>query len=160
MSDYRVLDLLADELGVFLGVRSLAEIQREMSALGAWAGGRYHRPTTTASLVPQPAPGQFVLASWHLLLDKGSLQDGEPFLAGTAHPARARMSSVSAAAVGAADGDVVTITGPAGSVRVPLEVTDMVDHVVWLPANSAGCRVSDLGVPVGQLVTVIPGGAS
>ena len=160
LSDYRVLDLLADELGVFLGVRSLAEIQREMSALGAWAGGRYHRPTTTASLVPQPAPGQFVLASWHLLLDKGSLQDGEPFLAGTAHPARARMSSVSAASVGAADGDVVTITGPAGSVRVPLEVTDMVDHVVWLPANSAGCRVSDLGVPVGQLVTVIPGGAS
>ncbi len=160
LSDHRVLDLLAGEMGHYLGARSLAAIQGEMAALGPWTGGRAHRPATIPSSVPQPGPGQFVLASWHLLLDRGSLQDGEPYLAGTAHPSVARLSPASATAIGVADGDVVTVTGPSGSVSLPLTITEMVDHVVWLPANSAGCRVSDLGTPVGQLVTVIPGGAS
>jgi NADH-quinone oxidoreductase subunit G len=160
LSDYRVLDLLAGEMGHYLGARSLASIQDEMAGLGPWIGGRAHRPTTLASVVAQPGQGQFVLSSWHLLLDRGSLQDGEPYLAGTAHPTIARLSAASAAAIGVADGDVVTVSGPGGSVSVPVTITEMVDHVVWLPANSAGCRVSDLGVPTGQLVTVIPGGAS
>ena len=55
-----------------------------MRALGPWQGARAAAPTTPAAEVPQPGDGQAVLATWHHLLDAGRLQDGEPFLAGTA----------------------------------------------------------------------------
>jgi NADH-quinone oxidoreductase subunit G len=62
------------------------------------------------------------------------MQDGEPALAGTARPAVARMSPVTAAEAGAADGAKVTVATDRGSVTVPVEVVPMADHVVWLPA--------------------------
>ena len=68
------------------------------------------------------------------------MQDGEPYLAGTARPAVARVSAATAAAAGVVDGDKVTVSTTAGSVTVPLEVTDMADGVVWLPTNSSGAR--------------------
>jgi NADH-quinone oxidoreductase subunit G len=43
----------------------------------------------------------------------------------------------------------------AGSVTVPLDVTDMADGTVWLPANSPGSAVrSDLGAGHGSRVTL------
>ncbi|GAB4075875.1 NADH-quinone oxidoreductase subunit G [Nostocoides australiense] len=160
LSDYRVLDMLASELGHFLGARSLEQVQTEMSTLGPWSGARASKPAALPAQVPSTRPGQFVLATWHHLLDKGRLQDGEPFLAGTAPAAVARISASGAQALGVHDGEQVTVTGPAGSVTVPLAVTEMVDNVVWVPTNSAGCRVAVLGVGAGSLVTVTPGGAS
>ena len=65
------------------------------------------------------------------------MQDGEPYLAGTARPVVARMSAVTAAEAGLADGDKVTVATERGSVTVPVEVVPMADHVVWLPP--AGC---------------------
>ncbi|HEX9039553.1 MAG TPA: NADH-quinone oxidoreductase subunit G [Trebonia sp.] len=95
------------------------------------------------------------LATWHQLLDAGRLQDGEPYLAGTARPAVARVSPGTAAAAGLADGDKVTVATAAGSVTVPLEVTDMADSTVWLPANSPGSAVrADLGAGHGSRVTL------
>ena len=75
---------------------------------------------------------------WHLL-DKGILQDGEPFLAGTAPRAAAKVSATTAASLGVVEGDSVTVTAGASTVTVPVTVTEMADHVVWLPTNSAGC---------------------
>ena len=160
LSDYRVLDLLAGELGHVLGVRSLEQVRAEMAEIGPWAGPRAARPDVVSASIPSPGPGQFVLASWHHLLDKGTLQDGAPFLAGTAPRAVARISASGAAALGVADGEPVTVSGPSGSITLPLVVTEMVDHVVWLPTNSAGSRVTHLGARAGQLVTVTPGGAA
>jgi NADH-quinone oxidoreductase subunit G len=37
--------------------------------------------------------GDVVLATWPLLLDRGRMQDGEPFLAGTARASVARVES-------------------------------------------------------------------
>jgi NADH-quinone oxidoreductase subunit G len=82
-----------------------------------------------------------VLATWHLLLDSGRLQAGEPFLAGTAKRAVARVSAATAAAAGVADGQRITVSTNAGSVTLPVLVTAMADRVVWLPTNSAGCAV-------------------
>ena len=50
------------------------------------------------------------------------------------------------------------MSSPAGSVTVPVLVTDrMLDGVVWLPTNSAGCAVrSTLLVDAGALVDVVP----
>jgi NADH-quinone oxidoreductase subunit G len=66
------------------------------------------------------------------------MQDGEIYLAGTARPAVARMSAATAAQAGVTDGDKVTVaTGRPGqdSVTLPVEVTTMVDDVIWVPAG-------------------------
>ncbi|MDR6863790.1 NADH-quinone oxidoreductase subunit G [Phycicoccus sp. 3266] len=156
MSDYRVLDMLASEMGSFLGTRTLAEVRAEMATLGPWGGDRLPAPTAEPAAVPAFGEGEVVLASWHHLLDRGSLQDGEPFLAGTAHRTLARVSPATAEAFGLADGDTVRVSGPAGAVTAPLAVTeDMVDHVVWLPTNSAGSAVrATLAVDAGAVVTL------
>jgi NADH-quinone oxidoreductase subunit G len=61
----------------------------------------------------------------------------------------------SAAEVGVKDGDPVAVTGPAGTLTLPLEVTDMPDRVVWLPLNStAGGAYRGLGAVPGQAVTI------
>jgi NADH-quinone oxidoreductase subunit G len=90
------------------------------------------------------------------------MQDGEPFLAGTAPRAVARLSVASAAALDVVDGDEVTVTGPVGSVSVPALVTDgMLDGVVWLPTNSKDCSVrTGLGTDAGGRVAVTKGGVA
>ncbi len=53
LSDYRVLDMLASEMGAFLGTRTLAEIRREMTALGPWTGERRGAPTAPRGRPPE-----------------------------------------------------------------------------------------------------------
>jgi NADH-quinone oxidoreductase subunit G len=160
LSDYRVLDMLANELGAFLGTRTLAETRREMTALGPWTGDRPAAPALPVAALPSAGDGQLVLATWHHLLDRGSLQDGEPFLAGTAAKARARVSAATAELFDLVDGDVVTVSNARGAVSARVAVTEgMVDHVVWLPTNSDGCTVrASLGAVSGDVVTVTKGG--
>ena len=102
---------------------------------------------------PDVGPGQAVLASWHLLLDAGRLQDGEPWLAGTARRAVARLSAATAQEVGVADGEPLTVSTAAGSITLPALLTDLPDRVVWLPTNQVGVPVratlrADAGVVV------------
>jgi NADH-quinone oxidoreductase subunit G len=83
------------------------------------------------------------------------MQDGEPNLAGTARATVARMSASTAAEAGTADGAKVTVATSRGAVTVPVEIADMPDRVVWLPANSAGSAVRRvLGAGHGSEVTV------
>ena len=85
----------------------------------------------------------------------GRMQDGEPFLAGTARPAEALMSAAIAAEAGIADGDRVTVTTAQGAITVGVRVHDMPDRVVWLPAHAPGCEVRrELGARNGTLVTL------
>ncbi|HET7276979.1 MAG TPA: NADH-quinone oxidoreductase subunit G [Dermatophilaceae bacterium] len=155
MSDYRVLDMLAAELGEFLGTRSVAEVRAEMAAMGPWTGERPAAPSVAGADLPRLGDGQVVLATWHHLLDRGRLQDGEPFLAGTAPVAVARLSAATAGALGLAAGDQVTVATEHGSVTLPLVVSEMVDHVVWLPTNSGDAAVRGaLGAGAGSAVEV------
>jgi NADH-quinone oxidoreductase subunit G len=90
-----------------------------------------------------------------MLLDAGRLQDGEPYLAGTAHPAVARLSATTAGEIGAAEGDLVTVSTDRGEITLPLAVTEMADRVVWLPLNSAGSAVNQrLAVTAGAVVSI------
>jgi NADH-quinone oxidoreductase subunit G len=96
-----------------------------------------------------------ILSTWHNLLDAGRMQDGEPNLAGTARAAVAKMSAATAAEAGVGDGGKVTVATERGAITVPVEIADMPDRVVWLPANSAGCAVrAGLGAGHGSLVTL------
>jgi NADH-quinone oxidoreductase subunit G len=159
MSDHRVLDMLAAELGVYLETRTQEQIHDQFTALGPWTGDR--GVGTGAAASPDAASvgrGGFVLATWPTLLDAGRLQDGEPFLAGTAPRAVARLSVADAERLGVVDGDTVTVSSATGAVTVPALLTEaMVEGVVWLPTNSLGCAVrSQLRENAGGRVEVEP----
>ena len=167
VSDHRALDMLASEMGFFLETRTQREIRDQFVALGPWMGARAtSAPAGQRAAVAPHGEGDFVLSTWATLLDAGRMQDGEPFLAGTAPLAVARLSEASAAGLGVLDGDAVTVTGPAGSVTLPVAVTaGMVDGVVWLPTNSRAadqiCSVrAGLGTDAGGRVNVTKGGAA
>ncbi|WP_370248301.1 NADH-quinone oxidoreductase subunit G [Nocardioides sp.] len=158
LPDTRVLAGISEELAALgdaapLGFRTVAQARAEMTELGPWDGER-------VPFVPVPAegPGSVgdgpVLASWKLMLDLGSMQDGDKHLAATARPATAVVSR----AVFDAVGGVVTLTGDRGSVTLPAEVADdLADGVVWAPANSTGQGLlTDLAGP-GSRVTVTGG---
>jgi NADH-quinone oxidoreductase subunit G len=151
-----VLSALADEMDVHLGLPDAAAARAELAALGAWRGARPAAPAVLSeSGRATGARGEIRLATWHQLLDAGRMQDGEPYLAGTGRPVVARVSPATAADAGVADGDKVTVATAAGSVTLPLYVTDMADGVVWLPTNSSGSAVRmDLGAGHGSRVTL------
>ena len=116
---------------------------------GAALASARHRPAGT-----RPA-GEALLVTWHQLLDAGRMQDGEPFLAGTARPVVARMSAATAAESGTSDGGKVTVATERGSLTLPVEVAVMPDRVVWLPTRSAGSEIRrELVAGHGSLVTL------
>lgn len=159
LPDHRVLHMLADEMGEFLGTRTTAEARRGLEATAA------PRATGEAPQVPQadpaqPGEGELVLATWRLLLDKGSLQDGEAFLAGTAQAPRALVSPATAQSFGLVEGDLVTVSAEDLRVTVPVVIRDMVDHVVWLPTHSESCDLRSLSGRAGAIVSVTKGGAA
>ena len=154
LSDHRVLDGLAAELGVALGSATLTDVHAQVGELAGWQPSQAPAPAPApAGAAPVAGPGQAVLATWKLMLDDGRGQDGEPHLAGTAHRPVVRLSAARAAELGATDGASVTVRGPAGSITLPLAVTTMPDDVVWLPENSPGSHVHEmLGAGAGSLV--------
>ena len=155
MPDYRVLASLADEMDVDLGLATADVVHAELAALGHWDGARTEAPQVAASPVVEVGPGQAVLATWRLLLDLGRGQDGEQFLAGTAKRPVARLSAATAQAVGVSDGEDLAVGTEHGTITLPALVTDMVDHVVWVPGNSPGSQVrATLRTGAGSVVTV------
>ncbi|MFD7325466.1 NADH-quinone oxidoreductase subunit G [Streptomyces sp. NPDC059875] len=160
-TDARVLHMLADALDAHLALPDLRAVRRELDRLGGWEGERATEPTEPAQSAPRPGEGEAVLAGHRLLLDLGRLQEGDTALAGTRHAALARLSAATAAETGVKDGDVLAVTGPAGTTRFPLQVTEMPDRVVWLPLNSsAGGVLSDTGAHPGDLVRIGPADAA
>ncbi|MBV8182332.1 MAG: NADH-quinone oxidoreductase subunit G [Mycobacterium sp.] len=156
--DLRVLDTLADELGIDLGLPTVEAALAELSALGTWDGSHGAAPDVAAAGAAKPTTGEAVLAGWRMLLDEGRLQDGEPHLAGTARTPVARLSAGTADAIGADEGDQVTVSTDRGEITLPLTITEMPDHVVWLPLNSPGSTVHrTLGVTPGAVVRIRAG---
>ncbi|MFC7220289.1 NADH-quinone oxidoreductase subunit G [Streptomyces polyrhachis] len=136
-ADHRVLTMLADAMDVHLGLPDVRTARTELDRLGVWSGPRPATPTEVARPLPDPRAGQAVLAGHRLLLDNGRLQQGDEALAGTRHAAVVRLSPATAQETGVKNGDALAVTGPLGSVTLPLRVTaEMPDRVVWLPLQS------------------------
>jgi NADH-quinone oxidoreductase subunit G len=151
--DAWVLDALAAEMGAPIGTAEAHVVRRELDEIGTWDGARApgpsHEPAEAASTQGT------LLATWRMLLDRGRLQDNEPHLAGTAPAPVVRISPARAEQMDVTDGDPLTVTGPAGTITLPVEVTDILDTVVWLPMNSSGSSVyRDIGVSPGGTVAI------
>jgi NADH-quinone oxidoreductase subunit G len=169
-SDLYVLGRIADEMDVHLGLPDAAAARRELAALGTWQGpwpagpaepeptaysGRGRARVSGEHSSPAAGQGEAVLATWHQLLDSGRMQDGEPYLAGTARAVAACMSPATAAEAGTIDGGKVTVATDRGSVTVAVQIMAMPDRVVWLPTHSLGCEVrSELAAGHGTMVTL------
>jgi NADH-quinone oxidoreductase subunit G len=151
LPDARVLAGIAEELsasgrGRPLGFRTSAEAHDRMVEMGAWDGDRATLPDhPSPSSADGPADGEVALASWKLLLDNGSMQDGEKYLRATGRAPVCRVSAARARSLGG----MVTLEGDRGSMTLPVEVADdLADDVVWVPANSTGSGVlADLASP-------------
>ncbi|MFI5783445.1 NADH-quinone oxidoreductase subunit G [Nocardia sp. NPDC051570] len=155
LADHRVLHAVADEMGIRLGLPDSAAADAELAELGVWDGPPAATPDHPAAAAPAPGPGTAVLAGWRMLLDRGRAQDGEPNLAATARPAVVRMSSQTAAEIGATTGDPVRVSTDHGHIVLPLAVTVMPERVVWLPLNSPGSVVFEhLATTPGHLVRI------
>ncbi|MFD7262514.1 NADH-quinone oxidoreductase subunit G [Streptomyces sp. NPDC059874] len=158
-ADARVLHMLADAADRPLALPDVHAVRRELERLGPWEGPLATEQSTDPVPPPRPGAGEAVLAGHRLLLDQGRLQEGDDALAGTRHEASARLSAATAAETGVKNGDVLAVTGPAGSVELPLRITEMPDRVVWLPLNSTGSGVlADTGAAPGALVRIGPAG--
>ncbi|GAA1135639.1 NADH-quinone oxidoreductase subunit G [Nocardioides aquiterrae] len=160
LPDLRVLAGIAEEMALLgqgraLGFRTVAEARAQMEEMGPWDGERATHGgfETVAGATSSATDGTFALATWKLLIDNGSMQDGEKHYRATGRVPVARMSQ----AMYDAHGPTVTLTGDRGSVTLPAQVADLADDVVWVPANSFGNGVlADLASP-GSRVTVTKG---
>jgi NADH-quinone oxidoreductase subunit G len=162
LPDGRVLQGLADEMDVDLGLPAPEAARAELAALGT-----ARRPAEGIGLDVRPARVHAVegetalLASWRQLLDVGTLQRDEVELAGTARPSVARIAAEAAVRLGLADGDRLTVGGATGSITLPVRITPMPDGVVWLPMRSPGSEVrSVLGTGPGGVVRLSAGGVA
>jgi len=159
LDDLKVLAALSARMDRPIGLNDENQALAELADIGPWEGARETPGPVRATALPQPMAGEAVLASWRLLLDAGRLQDGEAFLAGTAHTAQVRLSEVTASEIGAAEGESVTIRSLSesiqGSITLPLRITEMPDRVVWVPMRSVGSEVhQQLGPALGQVVRI------
>ncbi len=154
LPDHRIVAALAREMGVDIGCHDVAAIRRELPGITPWTGAL---PEVTGQPAGRPAlgDGQLLLATWPLLLDQGRMQDGEPYLAGTARPSEAYLSAATAKELGVSAGGRVRVSSERGAIVLPVSLADMADGVVFLPTNSAGSAVRrDLAAGSGAVVTV------
>ena len=156
MTDLRVLHSIAAEMGIALGLPGVDAARNELLTAAAARPAAAPAPSVAALRPRDLAPGEAILATWSWLLDDGRMQDGEPHLAGTRKLPRLHLSEVTAAALGAAPGDLVKVSSSAagtGSIILPLVVADLPDGVVWLPTHSPGSHVrEELGAAHGDIV--------
>ena len=67
------------------------------------------------------------------------------------------MSQATADGAGVAEGESVQLSTKAGALTLPVAITPMPDHVVWVPTNSAGSPVrATLDVDAGAVAQVGP----
>jgi NADH-quinone oxidoreductase subunit G len=159
MADGRVLNSLADELDVNLGLPSHEAARAELDALGVTTTRvAFGHQSANGAPTGQNRAGEVVLATWHELIDGGRGSDGDDNLAGTAKPARVVLSKKTAADLGIAAGQQVTVSTARGELTVPAVISEAVDGAVWLPTNHRNASVrATLGAAHGDLVTVTGG---
>jgi len=150
LPDLRILAGIAEEAGVPLGFRTTAEARAQLEDLGPWDGDRPALVRTPAAKTRKVLKTKLALATWKQLVDNGSLQDGDEHYRATARRPVARITAATHEMLRGVP--EVTLTGDRGSVTLPVEVADLPEGVVWVPANSFGDGVlAGLSSPGGMV---------
>ncbi|MCZ3388445.1 MAG: NADH-quinone oxidoreductase subunit G [Actinomycetia bacterium] len=134
MSDARVLAALAGELGVVGLDGDLARLRAQLGEFSGWEGVRVGSPDVAAA-TGEPGPG-LLLATWRPLLEATVLQEGEPYLAATARGREVWLSAPESAALGATEGQLITVTSASGSVTAPLVVAETAEGTVVVTGDA------------------------
>ena len=154
-SDVRILSMLADEIGEPINLPTVKSAQSELSSLGNWDGNKPTMNLLAEKSKTSAGNDEAILTSWRNLLDKGSLQDGEENLAGTARDSVVVISKNRANSLGVKDKELVRVSNNYGAVTLPCLVEDIEDSSVWLPRNSLNSQlVRNLGVVGNAIVKV------
>jgi NADH-quinone oxidoreductase subunit G len=152
-SDLRILSMLADEMGTPIKLPTVAAAASEFSSIGNWEQSPSFTPVASGKV--SATGDEALLSSWRLLLDAGSLQDGEENLAGTAHPSVAVISASRAAKLGVKTGDLIRVSTKNGAITLPCEIAEIEENSIWLPRNSKESRViATLGIATGAVTVV------
>ena len=152
-SDVRVLSMLADQMGTPINLPTVEAAATEFKSLGEWEERVKFNPTPAHRVAHSSSDA--LLSSWRLLLDAGSLQDGEANLAGTAHPSVVVISKARAEKLGVKSGDRVRVSNKHGEVVLPCEIGDIEENSVWIPRNSVESRaIKSLGTVNGPVSVV------
>ena len=154
-SDVRILSMLADEIGKPINLPTVKSAQSELSSLGNWDGNKPAMNLVAEKSKTSAGNDEAILTSWRNLLDKGSLQDGEENLAGTARDSVVVISKNRANSLGVKDKELVRVSNNYGAVTLPCLVEDIEDSSVWLPRNSVNSQlIRNLGVVGNSIVKV------
>jgi NADH-quinone oxidoreductase subunit G len=174
LPDVRVLAGIAEERGRPIGIRTPEQAAAEMQQLGPWEGPRLitvaapsqARDPQSGEVSPEADRSQargsgsgLVLSSWKQLLDDGRMQDGDDHLRATARRPvvlvnQATFDGLAASGAVSEEGDLVALTGPLGTLHLPVGISDVVDGAVWAPASAPGFPVRHLVGPAGSPVTL------
>jgi NADH-quinone oxidoreductase subunit G len=157
LPDLRVLAGITEELGFSLGWRTTEQVWAEMTQVGPWDGERAAFDHDVSDPGITLAEGEFVLASWKQLIDDGRMQDGDDAMRATARKPIVLVGQATLTDLGVAAGDLVTLTGPLGSLELPVGVADLAERTVWAPASAPGASVRHLVGPAGSTVTITGG---
>ena len=154
-SDVRILSMLADEIGRPINLPSVKSARAEFDSIGNWDGSVNSMKVRSAVAVKSVSADEAVLTSWRNLLDKGSLQDGEENLAGTARKSMIIISKSRAKALNVETGDHVRVSNSYGAITLPCQIGDIDEASVWLPRNSLNSQlIRNLGVVSNSVVKV------
>ena len=162
LPDLRVLAGIAEEMGSPLGFRTSEQAWEEMVQVGPWDGerptmaeaGEFSTRSTDSADGGDGGDGSLVLASWKQLIDDGRMQDGDEAMRATARKPVVLVGPATLEALGATAGETVTLTGPLGSLDLPIGVADLVEGTVWAPASAPGASVRHLVGTAGSSVSI------
>ena len=154
-SDVRILSMLADEIGRPINLPTVKAARNEFESIGNWDGQLVAMKPAAPLEVKSVKADEAILSSWRNLLDKGSLQDGEENLAGTARQSVAVISQTRASSLNVKENDLVRVSNDYGAVTLPCVIEDIDDSSVHLPRNSLGSQLfRNLGVVSNSIVKV------
>jgi NADH-quinone oxidoreductase subunit G len=154
-SDVRILSMLADEIGKPINLATIKSARNEFESIGNWDGPRNAMKLVPANTGKTASGDEAVLNSWRNLLDKGSLQDGEDNLAGTARKSIVVISPARAKSLGVNESDLVRVSNEYGAITLPCSISDIEESSVWLPRNSQSSQlIRNLGTVSNSIVKV------
>jgi NADH-quinone oxidoreductase subunit G len=147
--------MLADEMGRPINLPSVKAARSELESIGRWDGQSTTMTSIQATSTNKVKNGEAIISSWRNLLDKGSLQDGEENLAGTARKSVVVISQSRAQSLGVDSGDMVRVSNNYGAVTISCQIADIHNDSVWLPRNSINSQlIRNLGVVSNSVVKV------